>query len=396
MNVPFIAAHDWALVGALILGLGFGVVLERAGFGRALKLTAQFYLTDMSVFKVMFGAVVTAALGVVLLDGLDLVSLRAITEVAASETFVWPMALGGFVLGVGFVVSGYCPGTSIVGWASGHIDGMLTVVGVFLGSWLFAETYDWVKPFHLSGSRGMWMVYDWLGVPPALLVGVVAIVAIGLFVGAEAVERRFAGTTAPRESASPLLRKRRRVAFATFATSAALGIATLALPEPAASITTRRAETVGVETVARQIIEAPWSVRTLDLRKAEDCAKARLPGSECVSRESLADLGLADAPSARALLLIDDQTVDTLPPEVEAFRGQVLTLQGGFDAWREFALTPATPPAGTLDAEAVTRYQLRSALHRVLTGTPQAPPPSTTAAPGVAAPKKKKKGGGCG
>ncbi len=395
MNVPLNVTHDWALVIALLVGVAFGFVLERAGFGRATKLTAQFYLTDMSVFKVMFGAVVTAALGVVLLDGLSLVSLRAVTELAVSETFIWPMAIGGFVLGIGFVVSGYCPGTSIVGWASGHIDGMMTVVGVALGSWLFAETYAWVAPFHLSGARGMWLLYDWLGIPPAVLVGAVAVVAIALFVGAEAVERRFAATSAPTDVVVSQLRTRRRIAFATFATSAALGVATLALPEPAASTMVRHAEAVTVDAVAKRIIEAPWSLRVLDVRKQEDCAKARLPGAECVARDNLTSLDLADAPPSRALLVIDEQTVDVLPKAIASYGGEVLTLTGGFDAWHEFALTPPAPPVGTLDTDAVARYELRAALHRVLTGAPQAPPAPPTAVPGASAPKKKK-GGGCG
>ena len=33
-------------------------LLERAGFGRADKLAAQFYLRDLTVFKVMFSAIV--------------------------------------------------------------------------------------------------------------------------------------------------------------------------------------------------------------------------------------------------------------------------------------------------------------------------------------------------
>ena len=41
---------------AVVLGLGFGFILERAGFGSARKLTAVFYFYDMAVVKVMFTA----------------------------------------------------------------------------------------------------------------------------------------------------------------------------------------------------------------------------------------------------------------------------------------------------------------------------------------------------
>ncbi len=46
---------------AILLGFGFGFVLERAGFGSGCKLTAQFRLSDWSVFKVMFTAIVFTA-----------------------------------------------------------------------------------------------------------------------------------------------------------------------------------------------------------------------------------------------------------------------------------------------------------------------------------------------
>ena len=64
------------LVVALVIGFGFGFVLERAGFGRSTKLAAQFYLHDMTVFKVMFTAIVTGLLGLVILSGLGLADLE--------------------------------------------------------------------------------------------------------------------------------------------------------------------------------------------------------------------------------------------------------------------------------------------------------------------------------
>ena len=43
------------VVGTLV-GIAFGFTLERGGFGSARILTAQFYLTNMRVLKVMFSA----------------------------------------------------------------------------------------------------------------------------------------------------------------------------------------------------------------------------------------------------------------------------------------------------------------------------------------------------
>ena len=96
--------RELGLVVGVLIGFGFGFVLERAGFGRAQKLAAQFYGSDMTVFKVMFSAIVTAMLGTVVLSGLGLLDLRAVEF--NYPTFLWPMIAGGLLLGVGFIVSG--------------------------------------------------------------------------------------------------------------------------------------------------------------------------------------------------------------------------------------------------------------------------------------------------
>ena len=61
--------REVGLVVGTLIGFGFGFTLERAGLGRAQKLAAQFYGTDLTVLKVMFGAIVTAMLGLVVLSG---------------------------------------------------------------------------------------------------------------------------------------------------------------------------------------------------------------------------------------------------------------------------------------------------------------------------------------
>ena len=95
-----------------MIGIGFGFFLERAGFGSARKLTDQFYFKDMAVFRVMFTAIVTAMLGLFYLAACGWVDLSL---VYIQPTYLWPQIVGGLLLGVGFVVGGYCPGTSLVG-----------------------------------------------------------------------------------------------------------------------------------------------------------------------------------------------------------------------------------------------------------------------------------------
>ena len=63
---------------ALAIGVAFGAALEQAGLGSAKKLTGQFYLTDLTVFKVLFSAIVTAMLGLFWLARLGWIDLASI------------------------------------------------------------------------------------------------------------------------------------------------------------------------------------------------------------------------------------------------------------------------------------------------------------------------------
>ncbi|MDP1900560.1 MAG: YeeE/YedE thiosulfate transporter family protein [Rubrivivax sp.] len=136
---------------AVLLGIGFGGVLERAGFGGARKLTAVFYLYDMAVVKVMFTAIVTAMVGLFVLSAAGWMDLG---ELYIEPTNYAAQILGGLVFGAGFIVGGHCPGTSVVAMASGRKDGMVFALGMFAGVWGYAEFTPGIETWIKAGSRG--------------------------------------------------------------------------------------------------------------------------------------------------------------------------------------------------------------------------------------------------
>ncbi|MBN8486996.1 MAG: YeeE/YedE family protein [Burkholderiales bacterium] len=130
--------NDAGIWSGLACGLAFGVVLERAGFGSPCKLTAQFRLNDWSVFKVMFTAIVVAATGLWLLR---VTGLLAEDALYVPTSYLGAAALGGALVGAGFAIGGYCPGTSVVGLFSGRADALLFIVGLLLGTFVFAAAW---------------------------------------------------------------------------------------------------------------------------------------------------------------------------------------------------------------------------------------------------------------
>lgn len=355
MTFPFTelssAARQEGLLVAVLIGIAFGFVLERSGFGRADKLTAQFYLRDMRVFKVMFSAIVTAMLGLVIASGLGLANLRDISESIASLTWIWPMLIGGFVLGIGFVISGYCPGTSIVATASGNVDGLFTVAGVVTGTFLYSELLQIPKfhAFHNSSAKGAWFLYDIVKVPPAVIATAIAVMAILAFLGAEKVESLVGGAHS--------VTRIRRYAFATVTALAAIALVTIAIPAtPAAANPVPPA--ISAHDLAQVVVTTPWGVRIIDVRDAAAFAKGRIPGSQNVPPNSLADL----TSDGRPIVIVGDA------PHLPA---NARLLAGGFAAWNADPLVKA-----------------------LTTGAPPPPPPA--AGGGAVIAKPHKKGGGCG
>jgi hypothetical protein len=175
-----------SLIVAFVIGIGFGFFLERAGFGSARVLAAQFYFTDMRVFKVMFSAIVTAMIGLTYLSWIGFLDLAL---VYSTPTYLLPQLTGGALLGVGFVIGGYCPGTSAVSVATGRYDGMVYLAGILFGTFIFGETFPLLEGFYTSTPMGTITLPEILHLPYGMVVFAVVLMAIGGFAGATRVER---------------------------------------------------------------------------------------------------------------------------------------------------------------------------------------------------------------
>lgn len=384
--------RELGLLLAVLIGFGFGFVLERAGFGQSTKLAAQFYLHDMTVFKVMFSAIVTAMLGLVIAPGLGWTDLGALSRQIVSWTYLWPMLIGGLLLGAGFIISGYCPGTSVVAAASGNIDGIFAFIGVVLGSLIYSEIQPQIAAFHNSGELGALFLYEIIGLPAPVLAFLIVLMAVGCFIGAEKVERIFTSRLGATGPAQPPKRAGRRLAFAGLTMAALVGLGTLIVPVSATEAPLNDVEIVNVEVLAQRISDEPWSVRILDIRSQEDCSAGRVAGSECIPEEQIANLGIPYAPSDRDLVVITAEASDDIPTEIRGYRGKIFKLEEGFQGWKEFALTEPEPPASGPQSDEYKRFLLRSSLYQALTGVKQAPPPPVPVKVYI---PKKKKGGSC-
>lgn len=195
---PFDMAASFGVTGSYLVYLGigfcFGFILESGGFGDSRRLAAQFYFRELRVLKVMFTAIVVAMLLVFWATALGLLNYQGLV---VKETYLWPGIVGGLVMGVGFILGGYCPGTSLVSTATLKVDGMFFLLGHVVGVLMFGESVGFIHEFWNSGHLGRFILPELLGLEVGEVVFLVVCLALVMFLAFGWIQRRIYGRGDP-------------------------------------------------------------------------------------------------------------------------------------------------------------------------------------------------------
>jgi len=181
---------EWLnILTAFLIGTGFGFALEQAGFSSSRKLAGMFYGYDTTVLKVFFTAAIVALIGSQFLSYFGLLNLN---QVYVNEFYVTASIVGGIIMGAGFIMGGFCPGTGLCAMSIGKIDAMVFIAGGFTGAFLFTETYPLIEGLATANFRGPVKINEALGLSPGLFTFILVAAAAGMFWMAELAEKKFA------------------------------------------------------------------------------------------------------------------------------------------------------------------------------------------------------------
>lgn len=162
-----------------IIGIGFGFALEASGFTNTRKLAGVFYGYDTTVIKVFFTAAVTALIGLFILHYMGWID---ITTTFFPHTFWIPTLIGAAIMGLGFIVGGFCPGTSLSAAVTGRIDAIVFVIGVMIGIFTFIFSFKLWAGLRASGNLGKVNLPQWLGIKEGLFIFLFTVIAIATFI----------------------------------------------------------------------------------------------------------------------------------------------------------------------------------------------------------------------
>ncbi|MDX1809646.1 MAG: DUF6691 family protein [Sulfurospirillaceae bacterium] len=169
------------LLYGLIIGIFFGFILERVGFGNSKVIAAIFHFKDLRVSQTMISAIITAATWIVIASYFGWVDY---SKMFIPLVYVWPYLVGGIIFGAGMAMAGWCPGTAVVGFASGKIDAAVFMLGMLSGMYVYFIEFDKISSFANSGYIGRYTIDNLIGgnmYTTSYLVTIIMGIGLGVF-----------------------------------------------------------------------------------------------------------------------------------------------------------------------------------------------------------------------
>lgn len=311
--VPEIFNNEFNFVIALILGFFFGYILEQAGFSTSKKLAGLFYGYDFVVLRVFFTAGITAMIGVAAFGYLGWLDLSLIY---VNPTFLWSAIVGGLIMGAGFIIGGFCPGTSVAAAAIGKIDAMIFILGSFIGIFLFGEFYQSLKSLYLGSNWGDIRIDEIMGIPSGAFIFMMVVVALAAFFFTARIENRVNGIKP--DKSLPFFKQSHNKFLPYAGIFVLAGLVLLVLPdrqtslknslESKAQVTDLAKISMSPLELAQRIINEDPKLEIIDLRSVKANSPKSLPGSKFVKFDDLfsKDVTKLIQSSYKTIVFIDD------------------------------------------------------------------------------------------
>lgn len=178
---------EWNYVIAIFIGMAFGYIMEASGFSSSRKLIGVFYGYDFAVIRVFITATLVAIIGLLYMGYFGWIDYSVLF---VHPTFIFSASIGGIIMGFGFIIGGFCPGTSLCALAIGKIDGWVFTIALFIGIFIYSQVYPFIEPYYNMGDLGHITITEYLNVSTGWFVFGFTVIAVVIFYVTSIIRKR--------------------------------------------------------------------------------------------------------------------------------------------------------------------------------------------------------------
>lgn len=135
---------------AIILGFLFGFILQKIGAANPQMIINMLRLKDLHLMKVILFAIGISSLFLFISLALGFVDSG---HIGVKSSYIG-VIVGGAILGLGWTISGFCPGTGLVAAGAGRKDALSFIAGGLLGAFAYMLVYASLKSSFLFNKLG--------------------------------------------------------------------------------------------------------------------------------------------------------------------------------------------------------------------------------------------------
>lgn len=123
----------------LIIGVVFGIVFVKAEIISWFRIQEMFRLQSFHMYGVIGSAVVTGIISVQLIKRLNVKTIHGEGIVIPDKVFRKGQVIGGFIFGLGWAITGACPGPLFAQIGSGYTVVLVTLISALAGTWVYGK-----------------------------------------------------------------------------------------------------------------------------------------------------------------------------------------------------------------------------------------------------------------
>lgn len=129
----------FALIKYMIIGVLFGIVFVKAEIISWFRIQEMFRLQSFHMYGVIGSAIITGIISIQIIKRFGIKTISGETVNIPTKEFRKGQIIGGFIFGLGWAITGACPGPLFAQIGSGFTVVFVTLVSAIAGTWVYGR-----------------------------------------------------------------------------------------------------------------------------------------------------------------------------------------------------------------------------------------------------------------